>query len=139
MDTDLIWAAGFIDGEGCFSAGVTPAGTVRVVLVTSQRIRDPLDDLQGMFGGTINPVVNKGNPAFIHTISGRQELATCIDGIYPYLRCKQDQAAVAREIAQHLLEHGGRGRYSTIDKEWCAMKVRLLSTLKRPWLLQPKT
>ena len=43
---DLYWAAGFIEGEGCFSATTTER--VRV----SQVNREPIDRLVSLFGGT---------------------------------------------------------------------------------------
>lgn len=132
--TELAWAAGFIDGEGCFYATINGRGSVRAILSVSQRIPEPLNNLQKMFcAGTINNIVNKGNPAHIITFSRQIDLIRVIGGIRPYLRCKADQADVLLEIVEHMVEHGGRGRYSTIDKDWCAKQVVILKAQKRPW------
>jgi len=47
--TDLYWAAGFLEGEGCFSHGSD--GTESVL--ASQVQREPLERLVAFFGGTI--------------------------------------------------------------------------------------
>ena len=133
MDADTAWAAGFIDGEGCFYASIDNRGSVRIVIQVGQRLREPLDHLQALFGGTIAPVVNGGRPAYIFSISSRQQVVDCVDRLSPYLRCKADQAAVLRDIAQHLLDHGGQGARSGIDKEWCKVKIETLRAQKRPW------
>ena len=43
---ELEWAAGFLEGEGCFSGS-------RSLISASQSSREPLDRLQGLFGGSI--------------------------------------------------------------------------------------
>jgi hypothetical protein len=57
---DLAWAAGLIDGEGCFSVGASPTRSsistrlrLRVVLSELPSNLDALRKLQSMFGGTI--------------------------------------------------------------------------------------
>lgn len=133
--TEVAWAAGFIDGEGCFSASINGRGTVRAILSISQRLPEPLNDLQRMFNaGTIAPVMNHGNPAYILTISQKDDLLRVINRVHPYLRCKQDQAETLRGVVEHLIKHGGHGRYSGIDKVWCAEQVALMKAQKRPWI-----
>jgi len=52
--TDLYWAAGFLEGEGTFTAsGTTP------VLHCSQVQKYPLEKLQGLFGGKIEWLFHK--------------------------------------------------------------------------------
>jgi hypothetical protein len=54
---DIAWAAGFIEGEGCFSRGSVTASQVN---------REPLERLLALFGGSINE--NKtGRSKPIHT------------------------------------------------------------------------
>lgn len=130
-DTDLAWAAGFIDGEGCLSAGINNKGSVTTVISIGQKYREPLDTLQEMFSGTICQVHNKDRAAFILTISRRTEILAALDQFGPYLRVKADQAVTLHQIVSHLLEHGGRGRYSTIDKAWCQVKIKMLRSQKR--------
>lgn len=63
---ELYWAAGFLEGEGCFQACVNkrknspyPSHSFRVAAPQVQR--EPLERLQRLFGGTINfvPRANK--------------------------------------------------------------------------------
>ena len=53
-DLDLAWAAGFLEGEGCF----TYCGHSQQVIVT-QNEKDPLFRLQEMFGGSVRPRTDK--------------------------------------------------------------------------------
>jgi hypothetical protein len=46
---DISWAAGFLEGEGCFFSTRTTPGIAAV-----QVQRQPLDKLQSVFGGTIH-------------------------------------------------------------------------------------
>lgn len=48
-ETDLAWAAGFIDGEG--SVGIYGKSDRRIG--ASQSMREPLDKLASMFGGNV--------------------------------------------------------------------------------------
>ena len=52
---DLHWAAGFIEGEGCFT---TSPGSQRVVVGQTQR--EPLERLAELFGGSVVPMKQKG-------------------------------------------------------------------------------
>lgn len=57
MNTDIVWAAGFLDGEGCFGwyDSAHPKGRFRQLLVSAtQKDREPLERLQRTLnGGTI--------------------------------------------------------------------------------------
>ena len=46
---DLYWAAGFLEGEGCF--GAYP---IQPLVTACQVAREPIDQLQRIFGGTIS-------------------------------------------------------------------------------------
>lgn len=48
---ELMWAAGFIEGEGCFSYDTSPTITV----AQDTKNTEPLYRLQEMFGGSIGP------------------------------------------------------------------------------------
>lgn len=50
---EIAWAAGFLEGEGCFATnGAVPKGHLRVR--ATQKNREPLDRLWEMFGGRLN-------------------------------------------------------------------------------------
>ena len=131
--TDLAWAAGFLDGEGCFYAKVDSRGYADAVIQVSQRLPEALVHLQEMFGGSLHASNNKGNPVYVLNISRRSEVLNALDLLAPYLRYKADQAAVLRELVEHLVAHGQRG-HSTVDQDRCKRLVELLKAQKRPWL-----
>ncbi len=56
-DTDIAWAAGFIDGEGCIQLSRAGRGMRAHVLRINvpQVHRAPLDRLAAMFGGGVHP------------------------------------------------------------------------------------
>jgi hypothetical protein len=50
--TDLHWAAGFLEGEGCF----TPINKKHARISVSQKNEEPLLKLQALMGGSIKPL-----------------------------------------------------------------------------------
>lgn len=48
--TDIAWAAGLFEGEGCFSAGYRPSGKAYVVAVLSMTDRDVVDRFMAIVG-----------------------------------------------------------------------------------------
>jgi hypothetical protein len=87
-DTDYAWAAGFIDGEGCFSARRNQTG---VTLSVTQVEREPLKRLHVLFGGNINgprnPPSHRGRPFYVYTLSNKA-LYSQVEKLWPYL-CKR--------------------------------------------------
>jgi hypothetical protein len=55
MDTELAWAAGFLEGEGCFQFH---HGGIAISAVQTFT-REPLDKLSAIFGGNVIPIVPK--------------------------------------------------------------------------------
>ena len=64
---EVAWAAGFLEGEGCFKVTCP-----NPIIVTTQKEREPLDRLQAAFGGTIarpsSP--SQSGPIYRLTLSG---------------------------------------------------------------------
>lgn len=97
--TDIAWAAGFIDGEGCFALqkrnGKNLAETTRCpVLIVAQTRREPLDKLASMFGGTVRDAGRtlKGTKKWQWALSGKETLEPAIMLLLPYLVNKHDVA-----------------------------------------------
>jgi hypothetical protein len=64
---ELYWAAGFIEGEGCFSTYKRRI-TIDFRIVVSQVEIEPLIHLQNLFGGTIHRIKRKAKGCgYIHT------------------------------------------------------------------------
>lgn len=91
MDTELAWAAGFVDGEGCFS--VTKVGETRVTpkFRVSQTELQPLERLVGALGDLkINgPYQRRAGslgkkPYWVIACQGKRWWAL-VDQLWPYL------------------------------------------------------
>lgn len=96
----MIWAAGFIDGEGCIglSRQKQPASAVgyyyKVTLQVGQKARKPLDFLSDLFGGTV-----RQNPSgyYYWMLSSRKAVAALVE-IEPFLVFKNSQAKIVIEF-----------------------------------------
>lgn len=53
QDTDLAWAAGFIEGEGCFLINQSRVTNFHVFLKVAQVDKVPLVKLHSLFGGSL--------------------------------------------------------------------------------------
>jgi hypothetical protein len=102
-ETDLAWAAGFIDGEGCVSLIKRRNGDgylyYQANLNVPQIDKAPLDKLKEMFGGNIraNKIIGNRRPSFtwtIHAASCRKALQEML----PYLIVKKKEALLLLSI-----------------------------------------
>lgn len=83
------WAAGFIDGEGCFYAGVTSRGRTQARLQVGQNDRFALELLQELFGcGSIYV----SRDTHVWTVGKGSDLQRVIERVLPYLVVKRRQA-----------------------------------------------
>ena len=92
---DIGWAAGFLEGEGWF--GGAKYGTLK--MGAAQKIREPLDKLQAMFGGVITIRRTRGfsdAPIFWWSLRVR-ETAAAMMTLYTLMSDKRK-----REIAEAL-------------------------------------
>lgn len=98
-DTDIAWAAGFIDGEGNFS--ITWSGTNLYCLVQAANTdRRPLEKLVALFGGKIY-VHSKGNDRHAVSYKWRTVAAgasAAAEKVLPYLMVKSEQAKIVIEF-----------------------------------------
>jgi hypothetical protein len=93
-DLDVAWAAGFIDGEGCFRYSTTPRLTVENTHLPS------LLFLKRMFGvGTVSKRkgLRGGRQAYTWGVSGENCLTVTM-ALLPFLREKKPQAELLFEI-----------------------------------------
>jgi len=103
-ETDLAWAAGFFDGEGCIlirrGKHKDPKRKIQHSLVLSVVQTDvrPLNTLQRLFGGSIH--------VYTRTIPNRKQIwtwrinktsvaANILKLLYPYLQVKMEEAEIA--------------------------------------------
>lgn len=105
---DIAWAAGFIDGEGCFSLfpakgkGCHPT-TCQPGLSVAQARREPLDHLAELFGGS---VVTNGSKAWQWQIQSGERLREIIPLLLPHLILKKDEAEVVLAYAMTIRRRG---------------------------------
>jgi hypothetical protein len=99
------WAAGFIDGEGCF--GIYPLrnsqmahGTKHEVSIrVGQTTVEPLEILSDLFGGAIHERRNSEpnrKKLFQWKVVGPVKMAVVVETVLPYLVVKKRQAVVIR-------------------------------------------
>lgn len=120
---DAAWAAGFLDGEGCFKISKAPprgynrfpSYTIGVNAV--QVDPAPLEYLRLLFGGSFHrrSYVHRERQAqsYIWQSSSRVALAV-IDVVRPYLRVKGRQADLLRELYATTGRQGRRTDVSVI-------------------------
>lgn len=87
---ELAWAAGFLDGEGCFSTMTNRRGKVRnyPLLTISQRERYVLDRFMKAVGeGYVNGPYNKdkGAGAYYYRVNGYEKVLRVAKLLWPYL------------------------------------------------------
>ncbi len=107
-DIDLAWAAGFIDGEGCFDFSLKGSKpSVYLSLRVSQKVREPLDRLASIFGcGKIFGPYSGNHLQY--RLDGVIQVAAAVELLRPYLcgpKLAQADQAVAR--AHHALLDNG--------------------------------
>lgn len=103
--TDLAWAAGFIDGEGCVgcyylakkSAGKRYA---RLSIQVSQTRLPPLETLVRLFGGRINEEFPRGarQQTWRWSLTGTTNVTNCFEHIKDYLQVKRNDFEEAIEL-----------------------------------------
>jgi len=113
-DSDIAWAAGFLDGEGCFYMQKnkqrgnyywTPS------LTAEQADLRPLEKLQELFGGTIYTRPSRGEnrrPTWAWRLGGNEKLAFVLAELEPYLIVKKEKAIEMQERIAINLAKGSR-------------------------------
>lgn len=93
---DIIYASGFIDGEGCIT---TSHNNFRITL--SNTNKNILLWLQTTFGGNLNdqylPKNSKHNLAWKWVICSGKDLIKFLDLVIPYLKIKKPEAILVRD------------------------------------------
>ncbi len=105
----IIWAAGFVDGEGNINIqrysstrGRRHRPCYNLLLQVDQTSPDPLEKLKGLWGGRISkkkPQNPRWAPQWHWWVSGK-DAAQALAELRPYLLVKRDQADIALEFAQ---------------------------------------
>lgn len=109
----LAWAAGFIDGEGCFSICVRSKSSVRTIvyepiLVVAQNDIRPLRELQEAFGGFVSGrILRPGNRRdhYQWRLAPRP-MAAMLPLLLPYFRVKREPAELMLQFLALSLRQG---------------------------------
>lgn len=97
LTPEHFWAAGFLEGEGCFTV---TAGYLRIV--AGQNFREPLERLQRVAGGKIYQ--QKYRDFFTWQIGAKAEVDDALQWIYPLMsQRRQDQIDAAIEKRKHFV------------------------------------
>ena len=96
---EIVWAAGFIDGEGCVTTTLSKRwGVYCLALTVGQTTRAPLRTLQLLFGGGIHGPYKKDKPHHNQKWTwalGGKGAKEALGMMWPYLRVKERQATIA--------------------------------------------
>lgn len=122
---NIIWAAGFFDGEGCIkvqrqkvSYGYKLAH--RLVIHISQKIKTPLVVFNRLFGGNIY----KRLDGYEWCVSGKKAIEA-LSKLEPYLVLKKDECEVALDCSKYFINskkinkiifNGRQKAYSTLRR-----------------------
>jgi hypothetical protein len=108
-----IWAAGFLDGEGCFAlvrqSNKRSHDSTRSPVVHAAQIRKaPLERLVAVFGGTVRVmrVTDAGKVVYQWSLTGPKVIPV-IEAVLPYLCGKQEEAQAVLDYARTV---GRKGR-----------------------------
>jgi hypothetical protein len=134
LDTDIAYAAGFFDGEGCISISKNGAVDVRV----TNTAKNVLIKLQSIFGGSIADRAQKANKVqYAYSFYGENAIEF-IKLIKPYLIDKLPQAEAILEYytlrneIKPIRIPGTKGRFGNPDRETLVEVFRdILSEQKR--------
>jgi hypothetical protein len=138
---DAAWAAGFLDGEGCFTILLKKQNdkrldgsrggrgvTYRPLIAAAQISQKPLLKLQQMFGGNLRLIVNSGarRDVWHWQLEGGGKIAQATQVLIPYLVVKKSQARVLLEFT---LGTGTKGPSVISNEEW-GRRAKLAKRIK---------
>jgi hypothetical protein len=106
--TEIAWAAGFVDGEGCVSIAKSgrrgqPLPYYRAELIVANTVREPLDRLALLFGGRVvvaRRAIGNRKLTYQWKTTGTAHTTSVLRELLPWLTVKRAQAALVLEFAQ---------------------------------------
>lgn len=140
-DLQLAWAAGFLDGEGCFGSYLQRGSSSARIVVSQSGSDSTLRVLTDIYGcGRIHRV-KQSSPLsrldkYSWSVSSAGEIQRVLDLTIPYLVAKRDQAMVLRRITHQMLSHKstyglGSTRGNPLSDEQRRDRMVLVEELKR--------
>jgi hypothetical protein len=123
-ELQIAWAAGFLDGEGCFNLSKNSGRgchetTKNAVIHASQIRKAPLERLAELFGGNVNVmrVNDKGQVIYQWCLTGSQ-LVPIIEELLPYLVGKQEEAQAVLDYCKTIGARRGKpvSRWTVVQR-----------------------
>ena len=119
MDTQIAWAAGFLDGEGCFSIKrYRKHGQGEylyyVAMISCGQVAKPdgiiaIEKLKELFGGSISKYyLTRNRSDVVSWMVTSNNARNCIEKLLPYLIVKKSQAIILQEFVNSLRPNGKR-------------------------------
>ena len=114
---DLLYSAGFFDGEGC----ITTSGNSGFRACVSNTEKEILTYFLKTFGGHINDQHLPSNPnhnmAWKWVIVRKSELLTFLKLVYPHLKLKKEQAGIVINFLTNYPNYGFGKRIPTQESK----------------------
>lgn len=135
---DYAWAAGFLDGDGCFTLNRRrdkPGQNAEIHFGAVQVDRAPLDLLQQMFGGGVCRLgsTKKGTEIWQWRISASADIRRVVPMLLPYLKLKKRDAEIVLAYAETVrrrgrIKAGGTGltEHETMLRLWLMSEMDFL-------------
>lgn len=139
-DTDIAWAAGFLDGEGCFTltkqSGKTHESQRALHISASQVRLEPLVKLEELFGGKVKKhsrKTMKGTTIYVWLLGqNARKVEVFLPQVIPYMVVKKREAEILLDFASTIRrrgrpKHGVSHFTDAIDVE---KRMRLIREMK---------
>src|ERR1700739_719589 len=98
-EEQLAYAAGLLDGDGCFHASRNDyCNTFRYGITINLKYATPLLRLVGLFGGEVRERKGKIHGFTWACLRRKNSLLHCLNGLIPYILVKRQQAELLREM-----------------------------------------
>ena len=89
-ETDIAWAAGFFDGEGCILPNYNRKGKTILRVTVGQIYLPPLEHLKLLFGGYLETQPRKTPlQTYYRWVVEYRKAKAFLEAVKPYLRVKQ--------------------------------------------------
>lgn len=112
----VIWAAGFFDGEGCISVGRSLKGKAYIYytlqITVFQNERAPLEILHALFGGSLR----RRQRGWIWNLAGQRTIHALAE-MMPFFVVKRAQAQIAVVFQGRKAAKGGKYRDPVAARE----------------------
>lgn len=125
-ETDIAWAAGLLDGEGCFGLNKFTRKDrngyreIRTSIQCNMTVIEPLAELKRIFGGFLNGPYTRANPKhkpyYKWSITNRKSIEYAIRLMRPYIRVKRHDAAIVLDFIHWRKQQGYN--YTPIISKW---------------------